>query len=60
MTWRAKLFAKIVQHFMQKTSVTSVHGEANSHSFDWLMSVFVKEIAPPRVRNQQGQCVQQC
>ena len=28
------------------------------HSTDWLMIGFVNEIAPPRVRGQQGQCVQ--
>ena len=43
-----------------KASVTSVHAEANAHSADWLMSVFVNELAPPYVRSQQGQCEQQC
>ena len=38
----------------------SVHAEANAHSADWLMSDFVNELAQPYVRNQQGQCEQQC
>ena len=32
----------------------------NVHSTDWLMSIFVNELAPPHVRSQQGQYVQQC
>ena len=43
-----------------KASVMSVYAEANSHSADWLMSVFVNEIAPSCVRSQQGQIVYQC
>ena len=38
----------------------SIHAEANAHSADWLMSVFVNELALPYVRSQQGQCEQQC
>ena len=54
------LFAEIVQNFTQNASMTGVHTEANLRSGDWLMSIFVNEIAPPCVRNQQGQCMQQC
>ena len=50
----------ILRHFTHKASVTSVHTEANAHSADWLMSVFVNELAPPYVRSQQSQCEQQC
>ena len=35
-----------LRHFTLKSSVTSVHAEANAHSADWLMSVFVNELAP--------------
>ena len=45
---------------MHKASVTSVNAEANELSADWLMSVFVNELAPPNVRSQQGQWVWQC
>ena len=47
-----KVFAKIIQHFMHKASVTSMHAEANSQSADWLMSLIVNEIAPSPVCNQ--------
>ena len=40
--------------------MTSVNAEANVHSADWLMDIFVNELAPPHVRSQQGQCVRQC
>ena len=40
-----------LRHFTHKASVTSVHAEANAHSADWLMRVFVNE--------QQRKCVQQ-
>ena len=40
--------------------MTSVNAEASTHIADWLMSVFVNELAPPHARSQQGQCVQQC
>ena len=36
-----------LQHFTLKASGMSVHAEANAHSADWLMSVFVDEQAPP-------------
>ena len=52
-----KVFAKIVQHFMHKTSVTSVHAEANSHCTDWLMNIFCEWNSPMRVCSQQVQCV---
>ena len=44
-------------HFTHKASVNA---EANAHSADWLMSVFVNGLTLPHVRSQQGQCVQQC
>ena len=47
-----------LRHFTLKASVTSVHAQANAHSADWLMSVFVNELAPLYVRSQQGQCEQ--
>ena len=34
--------------------------KSNAHSTDWLMSVFVNKLAPPHVRSQEGQCLQQC
>ena len=51
---------RVLRHFTLKASVTSVNAEANVHGADWLMSVFVNELAPPHVRSQQGQCVWQC
>ena len=39
---------------MHKASVMSVNAEANAHSADWLMSVFVNELFPPHARSQQG------
>ena len=51
---------RVLRHFTHKASVTSVNADANVHSADWLMSVFVNELTPPHVRSQQGQCVQQC
>ena len=53
----AKVPFRVLRHFTHKASVTSVNAEANAHSADWLMSVFVNELAPPHVRSQQGQCV---
>ena len=50
---------RVLQHFTHNASVMSVNAEANVHSTDWL-SIFVNELAPPNVRSQQGQCVQQC
>ena len=47
-------------HFMLKASVTSVHTEANAHSANWQLSVFVNDLAPRHIRSQQGKCVQQC
>ena len=44
---------------MHKASVMSVNTETNVHSTDWLMSVFVNELASPHLRSQ-GQYVQQC
>ena len=38
-----------LRHFPHKVSVTCVNAEANAHSADWLMSVFVNELAPPRL-----------
>ena len=43
---------------MHKASVTSESTEANVHSADWLMSVFVNELAQPHAHSQQGQCMQ--
>ena len=37
-----------------KASVTSINTGANVHSADWLMSIFVNELAPPHVHSQQG------
>ena len=48
---------RVLRHFTHKASVMSVNAEANSHSADWLMSVFVNELSPPNARSQQGQCV---
>ena len=52
--------ATILRHFTLKASNTSVHAEANAHSADWLLRIFVNELAPPHARSQQGKCVQQC
>ena len=61
MTWlKPKVPFRDLRHFMHKACVTSVNAEANAHSADWLMSVFVNELTLPHVRSQQGQCVQQC
>ena len=46
----------VLRYFMHKASITSI----NVHSADWLMGVFVNELAPPNVHSQQGQCMQQC
>ena len=54
------VLATILRHFMLKASDKSVHTEANAHSADWLMRIFVNELAPPHARSQQGKCVQQC
>ena len=43
---------------MHKASVKSVHTEANAHGGDWLMSVFMNELALPHACDWQGQCVQ--
>ena len=40
--------------------VMSVHTEANAHSADWLMTIFLNEPAPPHVCSQQNKCLQQC
>ena len=50
----------IVRHITLKASVMGVHAKGNACCADWLMSVFVNELAPPHVCNQQGQCMQQC
>ena len=47
-------------HFTHKASVMSIHSEVNAHSADWLMGVYVNELAPHHERSPQGQCVQQC
>ena len=52
-----KVYTKIVQHFTHEASVTSVYTAANSQIADWLMSVFVNEIALPSVCSPQGQRV---
>ena len=52
-----KVSFRVLRHFTHKASVTSVNAEANVHSADWLMSVFVNELNPPHVRSQQGQCM---
>ena len=49
-----------LRHFRHKASVTIVNAEASAYSAVWLMSAFVNELAPPHVRSQQAQCVQQC
>ena len=36
-------------HFTLKASMTNVHAEVNAHSTDWLISIFVNELAPPQV-----------
>ena len=51
---------RVLRHFTHKTSVMSVNAEANAHSADWLMGIFVNELSPPHARSQQGQCVRQC
>ena len=44
-----------------KASVMSVNAEANVPSADWLMSIFINELALPKyVHSQQDQCMQQC
>ena len=58
--WGTKVPFRVLRHVTHKASVTSANAETNAHSADWLMSVFVNELAPPNVRSQQGQCVQQC
>ena len=35
---------RVLWHFTHKANVTSVNAEANAHSADWLMSVFVSEL----------------
>ena len=45
---------RVLPHFMHNVSVTSINAEANVHRADWLMSVFVNELAPPYVCSQQG------
>ena len=61
MQWdKAKVPFRDLRHFTHKACMTSVNAEANAHSADWLMSVFVNELTLPHVRGQQGQCVQQC
>ena len=42
-----KVFFRVLRHFTHKASVTSVYAEANVHSANWLMSVFINELAPP-------------
>ena len=41
---------RVLQHFTHKASVTSVNAETNVHSTDWLMSLFVNELALPHVQ----------
>ena len=43
-----KVSFRVLRHFTHKASVTSLNAEANVHSADWLLSIFVKELAPPR------------
>ena len=43
----------LLRHFKHEASVTNVHA-------DWLMIVFLNELAPPHVRSQQDECVQHC
>ena len=38
----------------------SQHNECMPHSTDWLISVFVNEVASSHVCSQHGQCLQQC
>ena len=56
----SKVSPRVFRHFTHKASVTSVNAEANVHRADWLMSVFVNELAPPHVPSQRGQCVRLC
>ena len=55
--FEVKVPFRVLRNFTHKASVTSVNAEANVHSADWLMSVFVNELALPHVRSQLGQCV---
>ena len=48
----------ILRHITHKANKTSMHAEGNAHSADWLMSIFVNELAPHDVRSQQGKYVQ--
>ena len=45
---------------MLKASMTNLHARANAHRADGIMSIFVNELDPPHVRNQQGKCMLQC
>ena len=55
---------RVLRHFTHKASVTSVNAEANVHSADWLMSVFVNELRSqgpaPCTQSTRSVCVQQC
>ena len=59
-TERVRGAYRVVKTLYWTYSVTSVNTEANVLGADWLMSGFVNELAPPHMRSQQGQCVQQC
>ena len=59
MWYRVVSFTNL-RHSTHKASVTNVHAEANAHRANWLMSIFVNELALPNALYQQSQCVQQC
>ena len=51
---------RIIRYFTHKASVTSVNAEANVLGADWLMSVFVNELALPMYAVKVSACVRQC
>ena len=55
--FRCNVPVSILQHFMHKANVMSVHAEGNAHSIDWPMSTFVNDLALSQVGSQLGQCV---
>ena len=46
-----KVSFRVLRHFTHKASVRSIYAEAIVHSADWLMRVFVNELAPPHARS---------
>ena len=57
---KCKVPFRVLRYYTLKASMTSVNAEADVHIADWLMSIFVNELAPPHVCSEQGQCVRQC